>query len=275
MSETAATPKPSKPWYRKWRYIIPIALLVLIIAAVASSPSGREGLGEGVRDGLSEETDEPSAAPAETDEATPEQTAQPTEPTQTPQATPTPEPMPAFAAIELSGVGDSVPRFDIPEGVPAIAAATHTGGANFAIVTLSEAGEQNDLLVNTIGNYSGTVLFDEQDGQHSVAFEVTADGPWTITVRPVTEARSWDGETALVGASDDVVRVDPAVSGLLTADVSHSGAGNFAIIAYGGGPFGQELLVNEIGAYNGEVLIGDGTFLLEVAADGSWSITPS
>ena len=56
--------------------------------------------------------------------------------------------------------------------------------ANFAIVTLAEDGSNGDLLVNTSGNYSGTVLFDEQDGQHSVGFEVTADGAWTITIRP-------------------------------------------------------------------------------------------
>ena len=99
-----------------------------------------------------------------------------------------PEPTPAFAAIELSGTGDGVPRFEIPADVPAIAEESHTGSANFAIVTLAESGEQNDLLVNTIGNYTGTVLFDEQEGQHSVAFEVTADGPWTITIRPVSDA---------------------------------------------------------------------------------------
>ena len=121
-----------------------------------------------------------------------------------------------------------------PKRLAAIAAATHTGSANFAIATISESGEQNDLLVNTIGNYTGTVLFDEQNGQHSVAFEVTADGPWTITIQPVTDARAWDGQAELTGTGDDVVKIDPALSGLVTANVSHDGEGNFAIIAYGG-----------------------------------------
>lgn len=273
MTAPTATPK-RKPWYRKWRYIIPIAVVVLIIVVVASSPDGREGIGRGA-DAAADGSPEGSATPEPSDEAA-DETAEPTAPpTATAEPTPTPEPTPAFAPIELSGVGDAVPRFEIPENAAAIATATHAGGANFAIVTISELGEQNDLLVNTIGSYSGTVLFDEQDGQHSVAFEVTADGPWTITIRPVTEARSWDGATPLTGLGDDVVQIDPVVAGLMTADVSHTGASNFAIIAYGGGPFGADLLVNEIGAYDGEVLIGDGTFLLEVSADGNWSITPS
>ena len=46
------------------------------------------------------------------------------------------------------------------------------------------------------------------------------------------------------------------------------------VIAYGG-DIGQDLLVNEIGAYDGEVLIGDGAFLLEITADGNWGVTPS
>jgi hypothetical protein len=168
-----------------------------------------------------------------------------------------------------------VPRFEIPAGSAAIAEVTHTGGSNFAVFTIGEDGSQGDLLVNTIGNYTGTVLFDEQSGQHSVAFEVTADGPWTITIRPVTAAQAWDASSAFGATGDNVVRVDPPVDGLLTADVSHTGVSNFAIIGYGGGTFGQELLVNEIGTYNGEVLIASGTFLLEVTADGDWSITPS
>ncbi len=238
--------------------------MVLIVVAALLAPDSEETA-------QSDGTSEPSPTAAATSEATPEETA---EGTPTTEPTPSPEPTPAFATIELSGTGDAVPQFEIPEDAAAIATATHTGSANFVVTTISEAGDQNDLLVNTIGNYTGTVLFDEQDGQHSVAFEVTADGAWTISIQPVTEARAWDGRAELTGTGDDVVQIDPAVSGLATANVSHDGAANFVVIAYGGG-LGQELLVNEIGAYEGEVLIGDGAFLLEVTADGNWTVTPS
>ncbi len=42
-----------------------------------------------------------------------------------------------------------------------------------------------------------------------------------------------------------------------------------------GGSGGIDLHVNEIGKYRGETLIPDGTVLLEVNADGAWTVTPS
>jgi hypothetical protein len=133
------------------------------------------------------------------------------------------------------------------------------------------AGQQTDLLVNTIGNYSGTVLFDESAGSHTDAFEVEADGAWTITIRPVTEAFRWDGSEVLTGSGDDVAILEPPSSGLQSTTLTHSGSGNFAIWAYGPS---TDLLVNEIGNYSGEVLLADGTFLLEITADGAWTIGP-
>jgi hypothetical protein len=257
-----------------------ITVVVVILVFIVAAAAGAEETGD--TDPVADATQVPTATqqPTATEDPTPTAEATPTpepteEPTATPDPTPTPEPTAAFADIELSGTGDAVPRFEIPADSAAIAEISHSGTSNFAIFTIAEDGTQTDLLVNTIGNYSGTVLFDEQSGQHSVGFEVTADGQWTIVIQPVTAALTWDVESAVSGTGDDVVRIDPPVSGLLTADVSHTGVSNFAIISYGGGPFGQDLLVNEIGAYDGEVIVADGTFLIEITADGDWSIAPS
>jgi len=263
--------------------IITVAV-VAVVLVVASAASAEEVENASDESPVAQSSTTPQTPDQETPEPTPEPTAtpQPTatpdptpEPTAIPEPTPTPAPTPVFATIELTGTGDGVPRFDIPEGQAAIAEVTHTGGGNFAIFTLADSGENIDLLVNTIGNYAGTVLFDERDGDHSVAFEVTAGGAWTITIKPVTEARDWDGSSELTGTGDEVIQIDPSISGFMTADIAHSGSGNFAVIAYGSGAFGTDLLVNEIGNYSGEVVIGSGTFLLEITADGTWSVTPS
>jgi hypothetical protein len=55
--------------------------------------------------------------------------------------------------------------------------------------------------------------------------------------------------------------------------MTHSGQGNFIVYGFSAGG-GQDLLVNEIGAYSGTVRLTDGTSLVSVQADGSWSITP-
>lgn len=215
----------------------------------------------------------PSAEPSEAPEPSVDSSTAPAsaEPTPPPSPIASLEAEPAFADVELSGTGNSVPRFDIPEDSAAIAEIAHTGAANFVVWAVDASGEQTDLLVNTIGNYGGTVLFDEAAGSHTDAFEVEADGTWTITIRPVTEAFSWDGAEQLAGTGDDVVILDPPPAGLQSTTVTHSGDGNFVIWAYGPN---TDLLVNEIGNFSGEVLLPEGTFLFEITATGPWTVDP-
>jgi hypothetical protein len=58
-------------------------------------------------------------------------------------------------------------------------------------------------------------------------------------------------------------------TGLTTLKITHSGSSNFAVKAYGDS---SRLLVNEIGKYSGETLLPSGTVLLEVEADGNWTL---
>lgn len=178
----------------------------------------------------------------------------------------------AFSPITLSGSGAKVASFTIPASAPGIAVISASGSSNFVVESLASDGSTNDLLVNEIGRYAGTVLFDADAGEHSVAFKVDADGSWTITVKPITSARTWSPSSSLSGAGDDVLRLVPAASGLKVVALKHSGESNFAIWGYGSG--GSALLVNEIGSYSGETTLGSGTSLVQVTADGSWSMTP-
>jgi hypothetical protein len=70
-----------------------------------------------------------------------------------------------------------------------------------------------------------------------------------------------------------VLVVMPAVSGLTTVNVNHSGSGNFIVYSYGEND--SDLLVNEIGSYRGEILLPDWTVLLSINADGKWSFVKS
>jgi hypothetical protein len=216
-------------------------------------------------------TPTPVLTPEPTPEPTPDPTPEPTpDPTPEPTPDPTAVPTPAvdFAPIKLTGRGDKLARFRIPEDAPATATIRHRGSSNFAIWTIDSSGNESDLLVNEIGNYSGRVLFDETD--HSVAFKITADGPWTITINPIQKVPRWGGAKSLTGSSDNVVRITAPLEPLATLKLSHRGSGNFAIWAYG--ESSRDLLVNEIGRYSGEVFLGGAT-LLEIVADGSWSMT--
>lgn len=205
---------------------------------------------------------EPTFTPSATDTPSPVSTEEPT---------PEPTAGPAFETIKLSGKGTKVPKFSIPEDAAAIATITNKGTSNFVVWTVGTDGSTQDLLVNTIGSYRGTVLFDTDT--HSVAFKVESNGSWTIAIEPVTSARSWDGSSSLAGKGDDVVLVQPAASGFVTVNITHKGSSNFVIWVYS--LDGRDLLVNEIGNYSGENIIPDSTVLLQVQADGSWTVTPT
>jgi hypothetical protein len=211
-----------------------------------------------------------TAAPAERDApfATPVETPAVTA------AADVPEPATAaFKEIALKGKGNKVAKFTIPEDASAIAFMTHKGKSNFIVHSIGADGEMLDGLVNEIGNYSGNVLFDTDADEHTVAFEIDADGAWTITVKPVSAATAWDPRSTLKGKGDGVYNVSPASSGLVTLDLTFKGESNFIVHAYT--LDGYEGLANEIGPFSGQVLLPDGTFLLEVVANGgTWTAMP-
>lgn len=117
-----------------------------------------------------------------TDEPTSESTAEPT-------ARPAPQPPSgAFAPFTLKGRGNKVARFTIPEDAAAIAAITNAGTSNFVVWTVGADGRENGLLVNEIGRYKGTRLFDVSAGDYSVAFKIESNGSWTIAVKSPSPA---------------------------------------------------------------------------------------
>lgn len=184
---------------------------------------------------------------------------------------PTPAPV-TFETITIKGKGNKVAKFKIPEEAVGIATITHSGSRNFIVSTVDASGDETDLLVNEIGKYKGTVLFDESAGAHSVAFKIEASGSWTVVIKPLLSATNWDGVDTLKGSGDAVRELVPPSDGFVTLAMTYKGDGNFIVSAYS--PDGIELLVNEIDSFKGEVLLPDGTFLLEVSADGPWSANP-
>jgi hypothetical protein len=88
--------------------------------------------------------------------------------------------------LELDGTGDMVEGpILLPRGTTPVQI-NHQGQANFIVEVYSVDGMRRELLVNTIGNYDGSLalraqenpLFGLEPGTHMVV--VRADGPWTI-----------------------------------------------------------------------------------------------
>ena len=229
--------------------LVAIIVSVATIAGVAHVASSAPGLAAGAGSGPSS-----SSSDVSTPAATP-----------TPAHTPTAAPVPAD--VSYSGTGDSVIPITLPDGAdsPGIASFTEKGSGNFAVWSLDANAQQLELLVNTIGGYSGTRLFDVQSSQHTTSLQITADGAWTVTLHSIRSLRQFT-ESGATGHGDDVL-VYQGKAG--AAKISHDGASNFAIWEYGDS---SDLVVNQIGAYSGVVRWTTGPSLVAITADGNWSI---
>lgn len=172
----------------------------------------------------------------------------------------------AAAPKDYSGVGDDVITITKHATGAQAAIINHSGGGNFAVHTLDGAMEENDLLVNEIGNYSGTVLFDHDGRGESTSLKISAGGAWTVRLVPVSSLASHDGSAPMTGYGDSVFRyTGPAKAATFT----HDGSSNIAVHNYSGGD--GDLLINEIGVYSGTIVWAPG--LYTVSADGNWSAT--
>ncbi len=187
------------------------------------------------------------------------------EPTSTPRPSDTPTPAPT--PIVLSGSGDSIVDIDRGDD-PSIIQITYSGGNNFSVVNYGPGNEYIDLLVNTIGAYEGTVALDLLEGEHTVRFEITAGGPWTLEILPLNEARGELVPGLIQGVGDDVFFIDEGIPDTAFVDAS-TASGNIAVWTIGDY---RDLLVNEIAPYQGTVLMEPDTVLVVVNAEGPWSM---
>ncbi|MGH8951437.1 MAG: hypothetical protein ACRDX9_08420 [Acidimicrobiia bacterium] len=185
-----------------------------------------------------------------------------------------PNPATDFSPFTVSGTGSDVIPLSVPGDGPAIIDLNHNGASNFIVSSLDRNLASIELLVNEIGQYSGrrglnVGFFSFSPPDIVRHLEIDADGPWSATVRPVSQARSVG--SALEGSRDDLVRLVGPTPTTLTS--THDGASNFAIIAFEpSGAYG-DLLVNEIGAYSGTDPVPRGTKFLDILADGNWTLS--
>lgn len=240
-------------------------LLSLIFGAVNGATAGSAPVSAPV-------VEEPVAAPAEPSEEpaaeTPEEAEE--EPAPEPVVEDTADDAAAWAAetfgtfepVTQQGSGDTI--IELPASVGLVTAA-HNGSANF-IVQVLDANNQSsgDLLVNTIGSYSGQTAFGLNAFSEGVRLQVTADGAWELTVAPIESAP----ELAQSGSGDGVFLHD---GGAGAAALTHDGSANFIVHQHSDDMFSMGLLVNDIGAYSGTVPMAAGPSVVTVTADGGWT----
>lgn len=165
----------------------------------------------------------------------------------------------------VTGTGDDVvSNVNVGDGLYRVHI-TNNGSRNF-IVWIYDKDDDKDLAVNEIGNYDGYCFL---SGYGPYTFEVESHGDWSLTIEKLTTTAS----KSFTGNGDFVTDIFSASTG--TWHISNSGSHNFVVWLWTSS--GRDLIVNEIGSYDGNkrlsIPAGSSAFL-EIESDGAWSIEP-
>jgi hypothetical protein len=188
--------------------------------------------------------------------------------------TPVPEP-PSVRTLPGRGVvieghgsmasDDVAPQYaaGMPVGIDVVTI-THDGRSSFIVTAIQN--DRPEQLLSAIGAYQGQRPLVVQG---PVAFEVTADGAWSLRIQPMSSG----GQAAFSGTGDAVSPYfQPPVPGQW--GVQHDGQSSFFVYAHCLG--GSTIVVDQTGAVQEStpVTFGRGPCFWEVRADGAWSLTP-
>jgi len=215
-------------------------------------------------------TNTPTDTPLPTNTPEPTDTAKATEtprPTNTPKPTSTPTPTPE--PIIITGSGDSIVDIDKEDEPALIHIVGNSAGRHFAVTNYGIGGEKIDLLVNTTNPYDGIRPLDFSKDELTGRLEIKATGEWTIEVLPLTSAHTLSVPGAFEGVGDDVLILTGGTPDLATI-IGNATSRHFAVISYGKR---RDLLVNTTDPYDGTVILDRDTVILEITAEGSWSIS--
>ena len=143
----------------------------------------------------------------------------------------------------------------------------YSGKDYFSVKVYDEDGNYQTLLANSIGKYDGYVLLTDEA---PFTFVVKATGKWSIQIEKISK----DNKTSFSGSGDYVTMMFS--SSVKKWHITYKGDDYFSVKSYC--TDGRDLLVSNIGSYDGNVLFSipsDSLALFEIHAEGEWTIEPA
>lgn len=166
----------------------------------------------------------------------------------------------------FTGVGKKVVRVEPIEHAVLVIFQTSESDSHTALEGVGADGSTTWFGVNEIGQYAGTRIVEKT----IVAFTVTSDVGWSLSVRPLSDARVW-GESQITGTGDDVLALPYEPRGFSTIAINATSEGNTAVWAYGNES--SHLLFNFIGPGEEEVVLPKDVWWVALQSNSSWGMS--
>ena len=181
--------------------------------------------------------------------------------------------MPALNAAPnsqtYSGVDDQVVSIT-PFKDSMIVTAEYQGDTNFIVYPVDGTGKRGFSWFNEIDSWSGQI-FQGSSSKPWVAFQVKTQGDWSITIAPLSSAQVINPKSHS-GSGAQVFKFNVIPKGLRKLSITHDGDSNFFVRPISNKGKQGFSMVNEIGAYDGTVLLPSNTAYLSIVGDGNWTI---
>lgn len=182
-----------------------------------------------------------------------------------------PEPAP----IVLSGTGQQASqKFTLENGL-SVFRMTHDGTSNFSITLMDGEGRRIELLVNEIGRFDGSKAVGIS-GKGEYLLDISASGGWTVTIERPRPETAVGKPITLKGTGQQASSFVKLDKGLVVFKLKHSGDSNFAVLLMDKDGNRENLLVNEIGEFDGSKAVRinrSDIYLMDITADGQWEIS--
>jgi len=269
--------KVKKSIWKKWWFWLVIVFVIIIIASVGGE--NKETKSE-VRQPVTQEQTQPQGTFQEKQKELAEKPSVAggqieQQPEQEPTQKPTQQIVQEPEQINLSGIGQQASKkFTLESGL-SIFRMTHSGQSNFSIWLLDGNGNKVELLVNEVGTFDGAKAVGINK-KGTYILDISADGQWTVKIEQPRPTTAPSIPKTFSGVGQQVSGFVMIPKGLTTFRMTHNGQSNFSIWLLDKNGNKVELLVNEIGVFNGSKAVGipsTGIYLLDISADGNWSIT--
>ncbi|MCK5149801.1 hypothetical protein KAJ87_02655 [Candidatus Pacearchaeota archaeon] len=177
--------------------------------------------------------------------------------------------------ITISGSGQQASEyFELEQGL-SIFKLNSNGNGHFSMVLYDDEGEYIDLLVNEVGSFDGSKLV-AIDKSGKYLLDVSADGSWQAHITQPRNIEKSETPLTLSGNGQEASDFFYLKNGMRRFSISHSGSGHFSMVLYSADGDYMDLLVNEVGSFDGSKAVSlstSGNYLLDVSADGNWEFS--